>query len=385
MNIDFDKEISRFGTHSSKYDTCLQHFGRTDLLPLSVADMDFASPKEITEALLQRANHPIYGYSIYPESLYQAFMDWLEKRHGWKVEREWLLLSPGVVPSLFGAVQAFTKPKQSVIVQPPVYPPFFQAVTINDRTLLENPLQLSQDHYQIDWQHLESCAEQAKLLLFCSPQNPTGRIFTQQELEQLLDLAQRHDLLIFSDEIHADLVYSQYHHIPLGLLNQQSVVSAFAPSKTFNIPGMNLSVLVIPNPEQRAAMQKVFAGLAIGGANPFSVAAFEAAYRYGETWLNELLRYLEESKNFVAAFLQQHLPQIKLIAPQGTFLLWLDCRALKMSDNELKNFFVQQAQCGLLPGIAFGEAGSGFMRMNIAAPRQVITQALERIKAALAQ
>jgi cystathionine beta-lyase len=385
LNIDFNKEIPRAGTHSSKYDTCLQHFGSDDVLPLSVADMDFAAPLEVTQALQQRAAHPIYGYSIYPESLYQAFMDWTEKRHGWKIEREWILLSPGVVPSLFATVLAFTRPKQNVIIQPPVYPPFFQAVTTNDRVLLENSLRLVQGSYQIDWEHLESCAHQAKLLLFCSPQNPTGRVFTATELKRLLAITKRHDLIILSDEIHADLIYPHQKHLPLGLLNQEQIISAFAPSKTFNIPGMNLSVLVIPNQNHRAKMQQVFDSLHIGGANPFSITAFEAAYRYGENWLDQLLIYLDKTKDFVASFLQQEIPQIKLVSPQGTFLLWLDCRELKMTDSELKNFFVHQAKCGLLPGIAFGQAGSGFMRMNIAAPRRVIVAALQQIRLALAK
>lgn len=381
--IDFDQEISRAGTHSSKYENRFLYLGSQDALPLTVADMDFAAPPAVTAALLERAAHPIYGYSVYPESLYESLMMWLKKRHEWEVQREWIVLTPGIVPALFAAVAAYTEADQGVIIQPPVYQPFFQAVNTHKRQLLENPLRLTQARYYIDFEHLEQCARLAGLLLLCSPHNPVGRVFSTKELNTVLEIAERHKLIVFSDEIHADLLYSGYQHTPLGKLNPERVITAFAPSKTFNIPGMNLSALVIPDKKLRAAIQRVFESLHIGEANPFSTTAFEAAYRHGEDWLNQLLVYIYDSKNFIAKFLQNEIPAIKLIEPEATFLLWLDCRELGLNDMELKHLFVHKAKCGIIPGTVFGSVGSGFVRMNIAAPRRIIALALEQIKAAI--
>jgi cystathionine beta-lyase len=381
--IDFDAVISRFGTHSSKYDNNLLYLGTNDVIPLSVADMDFAAPPEVMQALLHRAAHPIYSYTIYPESLYQVFIDWIYKRHGWKIERDWIVLSAGIVPALFVSILSYTKEGEGVIIQPPVYQPFFQAVNTNNRKLIENPLVLINGRYQIDFEHLEQCAQQAKLLLLCSPHNPVGRVFSVDELQRILAIAEKYDLIVFSDEIHADLLFAPHRHYPLGQFNTERVLTAFAPSKTFNIAGMNLSALVIPNPVHRKAIQQVFDSVHIGSANPFSITAFEAAYEYGEPWLEQLLVYLTANKNFVIEFLNKEIPAIKTIQPEGTFLLWLDCRELGMSDTELKDFFVYKAKCGIIPGTVFGDNGSGFVRLNIAAPKSIIDLVLRQIKLAI--
>jgi cystathionine beta-lyase len=382
-NIDFDLEISRIDTHASKYENRLQYLGNNEVLPLTVADMDFAAPPLVVAALMERAAHPVYGYSVYPESLYESLLEWLQKRHKWEVQREWILLTPGVVPALFAAVAAYTNADDGVIIQPPVYQPFFHAAETHQRKLLENPLQLFNARYSIDFEHLEQCASQARLLFLCSPHNPVGRVFSPQELNKVLEIAERHDLIVFSDEIHSDLLFPGFVHTPLGALNTGRVITAVAPSKTFNIPGLNLAALVIPNQTHREAIKAVFDSLHIGSANPFSVAAFEAAYRHGEDWLNQLLVYIKDSKNLVASFLQQQIPLIKLIEPEATFLLWLDCRDLRLNDTRLKHFFVEQAKCGIIPGTVFGVVGSGFVRMNIAVPRHILAMALERIKVAV--
>lgn len=381
--IDFDIVISRFGTHASKYDNNLLYLGTNDVIPLSVADMDFAAPPQVMEALLQRAAHPIYGYSIYPESLYQVFIDWIQKRHAWTIQREWIVLSAGIVPALFCSVLAYTQQNDSVIIQPPVYQPFFDAIKTNNRQLIENPLVLNNGRYEIDFEHLEECAKKARLLLLCSPHNPVGRVFNQDELARVLDIAQRHDLIVFSDEIHADLLFAPHKHYPLGQFDTERVLTAFAPSKTFNIAGMNLSALIIPNETHRKAIQQVFDSVHIGSANPFSITAFEAAYQYGEPWLEQLLSYLTANKNLVAEFLKKEIPQIQLIEPEGTFLLWLDCKALGLTDAQLKDFFVYKAKCGIIPGLVFGRNGSGFVRLNIAAPRSIIELVLRQIKVAM--
>lgn len=382
MSIDFDRVIGRNGTSSVKHDGSSAYFGTADVLPLWVADMDFAAPEAVTRALTERAAHPVYGYTLYPDSLYDALTDWLKKRHGWEVQREWIVMAPGVVPSLFATVMAYAEPGEGVIVQPPVYFPFFSAVTTNGRRLVQNPLRLEQGRYSIDFDHLEQCASDgARLLLLCSPHNPVGRVWSRAELLEVLRIARRHDLTILSDEIHADLVYPGEHHTSLATLAKDSdkVITAVAPSKTFNIPGLGLSCLIAPDPAHRDALKKVFDSLHMGNTNPFSIAAFEAAYRGGEVWLDSLLIYLAGNRDFVSGYLARHLPAIRLIQPEGTYLLWLDCRELKMSDAQLRDFFVKQAHVGMNPGTAFGQGGSGFMRLNIASPRSVIADALARI------
>ncbi len=386
MSTDFDRDIPRSGTSSVKHDGRAAYFGTPDVLPLWVADMDFAAPEAVTRALAERAAHPVYGYTFYPDSLYDALIGWLKQRHGWEVQRDWIVMAPGVVPSLFAAVMACTQQGEGVIVQPPVYFPFFSAVTTNRRRMVQNELRLEAGHYRIDFEHLERCAEEgARLLLLCSPHNPVGRVWDRAELEELLRIARRHDLTILSDEIHADLVYPGERHTVLATLadDPDKIITAIAPSKTFNIPGLGLSCLIVPDAAQRDALKQVFESLHVGNYNPFSIAAFEAAYRGGEAWLDSLLIYLRDNRDFVAGYLRDHLPGIRLVQPEGTYLLWLDCRELKMNDTQLREFFVQQARVGMNPGIVFGNGGSGFMRLNIASPRHVVADALQRISHAL--
>ncbi|MDP1593400.1 MAG: PatB family C-S lyase [Gallionella sp.] len=385
MSIDFDRQILRNGTSSVKHDGRAAYFGTADVLPLWVADMDFAAPEAVQRALAGRAAHPVYGYTLYPDSMYDALILWLKKRHGWEVQRQWIIMAPGVVPSLFASVMAFAGPGEGVIVQPPVYFPFFSAVTTNQRRLILNPLRLEAGRYRIDFAHLEQCAaDGARLLLLCSPHNPVGRVWDKSELEEILRIARRYDLTILSDEIHADLVYPGQQHTVLATLagNADKLITAIAPSKTFNIPGLGLSCLIAPDPAQRDALQKVLASLHTGNHNPFSITAFEAAYRDGEVWLDSLLIYLRDNRDYVHDYLIRHLPAIRPIETEGTYLLWLDCREMGMSDAQLRAFFVQQARVGMNPGTAFGEGGGGFMRLNIATPRPVLADALERIRQA---
>ncbi|WP_040851105.1 MalY/PatB family protein [Nitrosospira lacus] len=389
---DFNRDIDRTGTASLKYDGRQSMFGAAEVIPLWVADMDFAAPPAVTQALAKRAAHPVYGYTVYPESLYESLMDWLRRRHGWDVRREWIVMCPGVVPSLYAAVMAFAEAGEPVIVQPPVYFPFFWAVTGTGRRLVHNPLRLGNNRYTMDFDHLEQCAAEASLLLLCSPHNPVGRVWNKRELEHILRIAKKHDLVIFSDEIHADLIYSGNKHHVLSVLaeasaeNSVNIVTAVAPSKTFNIPGLNLSALIVPDAENRNALAQVFDTMHVSASNPFSIVAFEAAYRDGEAWLDELLIYIRQTRDFVAEYLAIHLPDIRLIESEGTYLLWLDCRALTarlgINDAQLRHFFVHEAGVGMSPGTLFGETGSGFMRMNIGVPRHIIEAALENIRQA---
>lgn len=269
-----------------------------------------------------------------------------------------------------------------MIVQPPVYAPFFGVAKSVGCRLMLNPLRLENGRYRFDLKHFERCAaEGARLLLLCSPHNPVGRVWQTDELRALLEICERYAVTVVADEIHADLIYPGRQHQPLAGLStgKVKVITAVAPSKTFNIPGLGLSALIVPDEKDRAAIAKAFGMLHVGAANPFSIVAFEAAYRNGAPWLDDLLDYIEASYQFVRVFLQQHLPLIKLTAAEGTYLLWLDCRAMGLNDEQLEQFFVREAGVGLSPGIIFGEQGSGFMRMNIAAPRSVIAESLEKI------
>ena len=395
----FDQIILREGSQSLKYDGRRQMFGSNDVMPMWVADMDFAVPEMITKALQTRLNHPIFGYSIAPESLYEALINWLHVKHDWQVKREWIVLTPGVVPSLNLVVAALTAENAGVIVQPPVYFPFFSAITNQNRRLIENPLLLQDDdlgnlQYKIDFDQLDSCAKDAKLLLLCSPHNPVGRVWQQDELLQLLAIAKKHDLIILADEIHADLVYKNATHQSISrlaikseqshlLTDKHPIITAVSPSKTFNIPGLGLSALIVPNETHRQAIESHLVKMGVSTTNPFNLVAFEAAYREGGDWLNALMAYLQNTVDVAIAFILTNLPQINVIRPQGTYLLWLDCRKLNLTDEALNRFFIEEAKLGLSPGAMFGNGGSGFMRMNIGTAEANVMAALTRLKTAL--
>ncbi|WP_150301152.1 MalY/PatB family protein [Pseudomonas profundi] len=386
MSFDFDRDIRREGTQSVKYDARRVVFGGEDVMPLWVADMDFAAPEAVTSALVERAEHPVYGYSLFPDSLYQSMIDWFATRHDWHIERDWILMVPGVVPSIHAAIMAFANPDEGIIVQSPVYPPFFSSVNKTGRRLIDNPLRLENGRYQMDLEHLDQCAAQgARMLILCSPHNPVGRVWEEHELRAVLEIARRHDLILLSDDIHCDLVLPGKRHLMLGNVAQADdhIITAVAPSKTFNVPGLGLSALVVPDPDHRQALKQVFETLHMEQANPFSLTAFEAAYRSGGPWLDALLKYLQDNHRFVSDYLREHIPRISLIEPEGTYLLWLDCRGLGLSDAGLKAFFIKQAGLGLNPGISFGDGGSGFMRLNIGTRRANLQRAMEQLRLAV--
>ncbi|WP_273149421.1 pyridoxal phosphate-dependent aminotransferase [Methylophaga thiooxydans] len=385
MTVDFDTQIDRSGSNSLKFDARQAYFGRVDVMPMWVADMDFAAPQAVTDALVQRAQHPLYGYTMYPDSLYQSMIDWCHRRYDWEIKHTEIMMCPGVVPSLHAAIQALTEPNAKVIVQPPVYFPFFSAVTQTGRELVLNPLQLQDGEYSFDLNHFEECAKQgAELLLLCSPHNPVGRVWRSDELQALLDIAERYQITIISDEIHADLIYPEQRHLPLAdMTDSVNIITAIAPSKTFNIPGMGLSTLVVPDKQQRKQINQVFDSWHVSAANPFSITAFEAAYQHGEAWLDDLMRYLSNSLQWVADFVASEIPQMSLIQPEGTYLLWFDCRELGLDNQALRRFFIDEAGVGMNPGYVFGDCGSGFMRMNIGTPQQQVQQAMQQIASAL--
>lgn len=388
MHFDFDHPINRDGTASVKHDGRAAVFGTEAVTPLWVADMDFAAPPAVTEALIERARHPVYGYTAYPDGAFEALERWLAARHGWNVAREHIHFCPGVVPTLYAAVQAFTRPGDNVIVQPPVYPPFFSAIRDTGRRVVENPLVERDGRWTMDFDQLEGCAARAgsKLLLLCSPHNPVGRVWTHEELDRLLDIARRHELVVLADEIHADLTYPGVRHTPLATLARSGdrVLTTVAPSKTFNIPGLGLSALIADEAE-REPVARAFGQLHVSASNPFSLAALEAAYRDGGPWLDALMAYLETTRDEVIDVLAHRLPLVHAYAPEGTYLMWLDCRPLGLDDAALRDFFIREAGLGLNPGTTFGTGGSGHMRLNLASPRAVIRDALERLEQAVAR
>jgi len=382
---DFDQPINREGTASVKWDGRAGQFGDAGVLPLWVADMDFPAPAAVTQALAERAAHPVYGYTLFPDALFAATADWMRERHGWRIERDWVLMAPGVVPSLSATVLALTQPGEGVIIQPPVYAPFFSVIRANGRRVVENPLRCEAGGYAFDLEHLERCAAEARLLILCSPHNPVGRVWSAEELGAVLAIARRHRLVVLSDEIHHDLCFPGEVHRPLACLSDEpaAVITALAPSKTFNIPGLGLSAIICPDAEQRRALRHVSDSFHVSASNPFSVAAFTAAYREGGPWLDALMPYLAVNRDLALDFIAHRLPGITAVRPQGTYLLWLDCRGLGLTDAVLRAFFIERAGLGLSPGTIFGTGGSGHMRLNLGAPRLMIERALGQLAAAL--
>jgi cystathionine beta-lyase len=384
---DFDIPVQREGTASLKFDGRQQVFGRADINPLWVADMDFASPDCIQAAIAERNQHPVYGYSLLPEDFYQSVIDWFATRHHWQIEREWIVAAPGVVSSLHAACLAFAGEGEGVIIQPPVYHPFLGAIQKTRRRALLNPLQLTADGYRMNFQQLETLAVDARLLMLCSPHNPVGRVWRREELLQLLEIARRHDLYIISDDIHADLVFSESKHTILASLGEgfeeylaERIITAVSPNKSFNIPGLGLSCLIIPNADSRKKIQSAYDLIAANYANPLSLVAFMAAYQQGAPWLDALLKYLQGNRDFVLNSIRQQLPMLKAGQSEGTCLMWLDCSALQLDDAALHAFMINNCGVGLSPGRQFGEQGSGFMRLNIGTSRARLADALSAIK-----
>lgn len=387
MVYDFDKVIERRNTHSVKWDNLDKSFGADDVLPMWVADMDFPCPQPILDSIEKRNKHGILGYTTRPESLHESIINWMKKRHGWDIKKEWLVYSPGVVTSLNLSVMSFTRPGDSVIIQSPVYPPFFSVVKNNDRIIALNPLIEESGNYSIDFESLEKeMAAGSKMMILCSPHNPVGRVWTKSELDKLAQLCEKYGVLMVSDEIHSDLILPGNKHIPIATVSEymkQNSITCIAPSKTFNIPGLTTSVAIIPNPKLRLKFLKTINRIGIGMSNIFGIVATEAAYTHGEPWLEELIKYLDDNVNYLLEYFNTNIPEIKVTKPQGTYLVWLDCRALNMDGKSLHRFMIEQGKIGLNNGLDFGPGGEGFLRINVACPRATLVEGLKRINKAV--
>jgi cystathionine beta-lyase len=386
-NYQFDEVISRAGTRAVKYDLREKRFGTNDVIPLWVADMDFRTPDFIVAAVKRRAAHEIYGYTLITESFYASLQNWMRRRHGWEVRREWMLSCPGVVPSLVVALLALTAPGERVLVQPPVYYPFFSVIADNGRIVAENPLEIREGRLAMNDEGLAGClAEKVRLMFLCSPHNPGGTVWRREELARLGDLCLRSGTVIVADEIHSDIIFGGHTHCPAASLTEalaQNTVTLVSPTKTFNLAGLSASVAIIPNSDLRERFRRTLEGLHWTLPNIFSVTAFEAAYSEGEAWLEELLTYLEGNLNYTLDFINREIPMIRPLRPEGTYLVWLDCRELGMAPEALTEFMIRRARVGLNEGAMFGTGGAGFMRLNIACPRSVLMEALKRIAGAV--
>jgi cysteine-S-conjugate beta-lyase len=385
MKYNFDQIINRTASNAEKYQLRQQIFGTEDLLPMWVADMDIQTAPFITEALQQRATHPIYGYETLPESAYQAQIDWMQRRHQLNILRKAMLFSPSVVTTINVAIQAFTAPGDNIIVQQPVYFPFFKSVTNNSREVLSNPLkQCANGEWTFDIEQLKSVInKQTKLLLLCSPHNPVGRVWTRAELQSIAAICLENNIIVLADEIHSDLIYKPYRHIPFASLSEtinNITLTAIGPGKTFNLAGLASSTVVISNLELRRKFSHACEANHIGHGNIFGHIAFEAAYRQGDEWLDQLLNYLQCNIDALQQLCSRYPDKLSMNSPQGTYLAWIDCSGLQMNRKQLLKFFTEEVKLGLGAGFLYGTGGREYMRLNFAVPKQIMSKAIKLIE-----
>ena len=353
-------------------------------LQLWIADMDFRSPQAVIDALVARAQHGIFGYTMPPQSYYDAIIGWMQKRHNWTIKQEWILSSPGVKPSLSAILQAFTQPGDGVLIQTPIYHPFYDLIERNGREIMHNPLIENADRYEIDWADFEQKVANPKttMVMLCHPHNPVGRVWTHDELKRMGQLCVEHNAYFAADEIHADLTFPWSNLATIGVACADTMHNNFvctSPTKTFNLPGLKASNVIVSNPDLRAKVQNQFLMNNIRGINLMGAVALEAAYAHGEAWLNDVMAYVEANYWFTKEYISEHLPQLNLYKPEASYLLWVDCRALGLEANELHNILCEKANVKLNKGSVFGDAGAGFMRINIGCPRPILAAALERM------
>lgn len=388
MRYNFDEIIPRENTNCIKWDARQNVFGNPNVLPMWVADMDFKSPDFVVEAIKERLNHYILGYTYRPDSYFNAITSWVERRNGWKVDKEWICHSPGVVPGLNVATWAFTKPADKVVIQTPAYPPFFDAVLKNSRTLSENPLVPNGDRYEIDFDDLDLKLQGAKVLILANPHNPTGRVFDIDELRKIGMLCEKHNVTIISDEIHSDIIISPNKHLHISAIDDgrfsARCITFMAPSKTFNLAGLSTAYAIIPDTELRRQYLKVSEQqLHLGMSNLAGLIGLEAAYTHGDEWLDQMNSYLQKNIELLDQRLKAQLPLVKLYKPEGTYLAWMDFNALKLTDEELDQKLIFEAEVGLNKGITFGSNGRGFRRINLACPRTYVDEAVSRMSKVL--
>lgn len=377
----FDEIIDRRGKNSAKWDSRFIGTGKEELLPFWVADTDFAAPKKVQEALQTCVEHNIYGYSLPPKGCAKAVADWQKERHGFFIKEEWVEFTAGIDSALSAAVSAYTKPGDGILIQTPIYSPFFETVERNGRKVLENPMLIKNGKYVPDFQDFEKKAKEAKVWMFCNPQNPTGRCFTKEELESFAEICLKNDVLMISDEIHGDIIFDDHIHIPLASLSEEirsKTITCTSASKTFSIAGLAASAIIIADEKLRKQFSKEKEKRCIN-TGILGLIAMEAAYTYGNHYADQLVRYLQNNRDFALDYFNTKIPKIHAFSPEATFLIWLDCKELMLSGKELENFFTS-AGVKLSMGCAYKAGNESYARMNFACPRKLLEEGLKRIE-----
>lgn len=387
---DFDKIVDRRGTSCLKYDFQVERRGRDDLLPLWVADMDFALPENILDDIKKRVSHGIFGYTDPKREYFDSVIGWFYSHFGWEGKPEWITVTPGVVVAISVAVRALTKEGEGVLIQQPVYYPFSEAILLNKRKLVNNQLVYENGKYSIDFEDFEKkiVDENVKLFILCSPHNPVGRVWTEEELRKMGEICLKHNVIIVSDEIHCDFTYEGHKHTVFPSLGEEfenNVVFCTAPSKTFNIAGLHVSNIFIPNPEIRKKFKSELESFGFSQPNVLGLTACQSVYSKGEEWYRELKEYIAGNLDFAREYFAENMPKIRLVEPDGTYLIWLDCEKLGLSVEELESFVEDKAKLWVDFGKIFGKDSGQFIRLNIACPRKTLRQALEQLRAAYCQ
>jgi len=380
----FNEIVDRRNTNSVKHDGMEAFIEAKDAIPMWVADMDFKTPKFIIDSIKKRLEHEILGYTFRSDIFYKSIIDWHKRRHGWKLKKEWLSFSPGVVAGFAIAIEQLTNIGDKIIVQPPVYFPFFQTINALNRVTVNNPLKLENGRLNMDFDNLSKIIDnKTKAIIISNPHNPGGTVWTKQELLKLNDICLKNNILVISDEIHADIVYQPHKYIPFASISQEASmnsITVMSHSKTFNTAGLSTSYVFTENKQMLEKYNKMLNTYHLSGGNIFGTEALIAAYNYGEKWLEDLISYLSGNVEFVDNYLKQNTPKIKAIIPESTFLIWLDCRDLGLNSSELKDFFYNKAKVAVNEGVSFGQEGEGFMRLNIGSPRSIVEKAMTQIK-----
>ncbi len=384
MNFNFDKIVDRTNNFSAKWSEMNKNFGTNDLLPMWVADMDFLTAPCIMETLKDRLEQGIFGYTTRPSYYNESIVNWLDNRFSWKIKQEWLMFSPAVITSISLLIQNLTQKNDKIMIQEPVYSPFHNIVESNERDLVISPLvKLDDGSYVMDYEDIEAKIKDVKMFILCNPHNPVGRVWTREELTKLGEICLKHNVLVISDEIHSDIVLKNHKHTPFASISKEfgeNTITCMAPTKTFNLAGLQSSFLVISNPSYYEVMDKAFSRLDIKRNNAFSLVATEAAYNYGEDWLDELIKYIEDNIDFAIEYIKTNIPQLKVKKPEGTYLLWVDFNSLNLNEKDLKDALINKGKVALSDGSSFGIGGDGYYRINLACPRSMVLEALKRIE-----
>lgn len=386
MKYDFDQVVDRSKNRSAKYDERKKKFGREDVIPLWVADMDFKTAQPVIDAVKARAEEGIWGYTSRPDSYFEAVCSWQKRRNGWEIDRSMLSFSVGVVPSLSSMVFVFTEPGDKVLIQTPVYSEFYDVTESWGREVIENPMVEKDGVWSVDFEDFEKKAKEARMFFLCSPHNPLGIVWTREELTRMCKICIANDVLIVSDEIHSDLIFHGKKHIPTATLSPEiaaHVITCISGTKTFNLAGLQASAVVFPNADLKARFDKFWFNLDIHRNNAFSSVAVETAFNEGEEWLEQLLAYIDGNFELIRSYCEENIPQIRPNVPDATYLVWLDCRGLGMENEELRRFMIEKAGLGLNEGWSFGRSLSGYMRLNAACPRSILEKALKQLKEAV--